>query len=155
MSIEAQGLLAATTDFLLEFDNPVTIEGYSDNVQIQSARYASNWEVSTARAASVARFLVSNGVDRKRLSAVGYGENHPLETNATPEGRAENRRVVIVVARHGNQPRNLNANAAASAFAFIRHDEPQQLDESVRQARTESGGLIFTADETSEEEAEE
>ena len=86
---------------------------------------------------------------------MGYGENHPLETNATPEGRAENRRVVIVVARHGNQPRNLNANGSASAFAFIRHDEPLELDESVRQGRTDSGGLIFTSKEAGEEEAEE
>jgi len=90
-------------------------------------------------------------VERKRLAAVGYGENHPLETNATPAGRAENRRVVIVVARQGNQPRNLNAKGIVSAFAFIRHDEPLQLDESIRQSRTESGGLIFTAPEEVEE----
>ncbi|MCZ6641256.1 MAG: OmpA family protein, partial [Gammaproteobacteria bacterium] len=150
LSAEAQAVLKATAQYLLEFDNPVTIEGYSDNVQV-SGRYASNWELSSARAASVARFLVSAGIDRKRLAAVGYGENHPFKTNATPEGRAENRRVVIVVARQGNQPRNLNAKGTASAFAFIRHDEPLQLDESIHQGRTESGGLIFTAPEEVEE----
>lgn len=150
LSAKARAVLTATAQYLLEFDNPVTIEGYSDNVQA-SGRYASNWELSSARAASVARFLVSAGVERKRLAAVGYGENHPLETNATPAGRAENRRVVIVVARQGNQPRNLNAKGIVSAFAFIRHDEPLQLDESIRQSRTESGGLIFTAPEEVEE----
>ncbi len=155
LSVEAQAILNATAEFLLEFDNPVTIEGYSDNVPTQSARYASNWDLSTARAASVARLLVRNGVDRKRLAAVGYGENHPLETNATPEGRAQNRRVVIVVARQGNQPRNLNAKGASSAFAFIRHDEPLQLDERVHQGRTRSGGLIFTAPEKVDNETEE
>ncbi len=145
LSAEAQAVLKATADYLIEFDNPVTIEGYSDNVPARSGRYPSNWELSSARAASVARYLMSAGVDRKRLAAVGYGENHPLETNATPEGRAENRRVVIVVARHGNQARNLNAKGAVGAFAFIRHDEPLQLDESIRQDRTQSGGLLFTA----------
>ncbi|MCZ6855118.1 MAG: OmpA family protein, partial [Gammaproteobacteria bacterium] len=151
LSSEARSVLKATAQYLLEFDNPVTIEGYSDNVHVQSGRYSSNWELSSARAASVARFLVSAGIDRKRLAAVGYGENHPFKTNATPEGRAENRRVVIVVARQGNQPRNLNAKGTASAFAFIRHDEPLKLDKSIRQSRTESGGLIFTAPEEVEE----
>ncbi len=151
LSTQAKALLKTTADYLLEFDNPVTIEGYSDNVPARSGRYPSNWELSSARAASVARYLANAGVDRKRMAAVGYGENHPLETNATPEGRAENRRVVIVVARHGNQARNLNAKGATGAFAFVRHDEPLQLDESIRQGRTDSGGLIFTAEEEIEE----
>ncbi|MCB1686205.1 MAG: OmpA family protein [Pseudomonadales bacterium] len=141
----ARALLARTASYLKDFDNPVTVEGYTDNVPVHSARYPSNWALSAARAAIVADFLAAAGVDRKRLAAVGYGENHALQTNATPAGRASNRRVVIVVARQGNQPRNLNAGGA-SAFAFVRQGEPAGLDESIRQIRTESGGLLFTSD---------
>ena len=92
----------------------------------------------------MARFLVTAGVERSRLSAVGYGENHALATNATPAGREENRRVVVVVARKGNTPRNLNAGSAQSAFAFVRHEAQDNLSDSVQSYRTESGGVIFT-----------
>src|SRR5690606_22309077 len=123
---------------------PVTVEGYTDNTPIDSARFPSNWELSAARASRVVRFFEAQGVERERLSAVGYGENHALETNATPDARARNRRVVVVVARKGNLPRNLNAAGADSAFAYVRRQQPAGLDESVKQVRTESGGLLFT-----------
>ncbi|MEZ5560803.1 MAG: flagellar motor protein MotD [Pseudomonadales bacterium] len=144
LSPAAAAVIEQTAEFLAEFDNPVTIEGYTDNVPSRSAAYPSNWELSAARAARVARALEGYGIDRERLSAVGYGENHTLATNATPEGRARNRRVVVVVARQGNKPRNLNAGSADSAFAYVRKAEPGQLDESVHQVRTEQGGILFT-----------
>ena len=72
--------------FLAEFDNPVTVEGYTDNVPVSSSRFPSNWELSAFRASVVARFLEQRDVDRDRIAAVGYGENHPVATNATPEG---------------------------------------------------------------------
>lgn len=145
LSEAALAVLTETAAFLQEFDNPVTVEGYTDNTPIQSAVFPSNWELSAARASRVVRFFEKHGVDRERLSAVGYGENHALETNATPEGRARNRRVVVVVARHGNLPRNLNASGGAdSAFAYVRRQQPAGLDASVKQVRTEAGGLLFT-----------
>ncbi|HEX7036009.1 MAG TPA: flagellar motor protein MotD [Pseudomonadales bacterium] len=144
LSESAIVLLTETAAFLREFDNPVTVEGYTDNTPIGSARFPSNWELSAARASRVVRFFEAQGVARERLSAVGYGENHALETNATPEGRARNRRVVVVVARKGNLPRNLNAAGADSAFAYVRRQQPAGLDGSVKQVRTESGGLLFT-----------
>ena len=143
LSSEARVLLAQTADYLGDFDNPITVEGYTDNVPISSVRFASNWDLSSARASSVARSLVGAGIDRKRLAAVGYGENHSLATNATPGGREKNRRVVIVIARQGNQPRNLNAGGGG-AFAFVRQDNQDQLDASVLQLRTADGGLLFT-----------
>jgi chemotaxis protein MotB len=90
----------------------------------------------------VARFLERNGVERDRMSAVGYGENHPLETNATPDGRARNRRVDIIVARRGNLGRNRNAPDQGSAFAHVRHAQVPVLDESVRRIRTDEGWLF-------------
>ena len=95
-----------------EAKNPVTVEGYTDNVPISTARYASNWELSAARAASVVRAFAGLGIDPDRLAAVGYGEQHPVATNATPEGRAHNRRVTIVVARNADAQRGLTTIGA-------------------------------------------
>lgn len=143
---DAEPLLEEVAAYLAGFDNPVTVEGYTDNVPVSSSRFPSNWELSAFRASVVARFLEQRGIDRSRLAAVGYGENHPLATNATPEGRARNRRVDIVVARRGNIGRNRNAQGQGTAFAHVRHAEPAELDETIRQLRTPEGGLLFTSD---------
>lgn len=74
------------------------IEGHTDNVPIHNAEFDSNWELSTARATRIARlFLDLNAVPPERLTAAGYGEFHPVSTNNSPEGRALNRRVDLVV----------------------------------------------------------
>ena len=129
-------------DWLSTFDNPITIEGFTDNLPVSSGKFASNWQLSAARASAVAEGLTLAGIDAERISAVGYGENHPLATNASPEGRAKNRRVVIVVAHDGKDSRNLNASPETSAFAFVRHGEDEALDVPTR--RTAKGGLLFS-----------
>jgi chemotaxis protein MotB len=74
------------------------IEGHTDNVPIHTAEFDSNWELSTARATGIARlFLDMKSIPADRLSAAGYAEFHPVATNDTAEGRAENRRVDLVV----------------------------------------------------------
>jgi chemotaxis protein MotB len=74
------------------------IEGHTDNVPIHNAQMASNWELSTARATEVIRFLIiGHRFAPERLSAAGYAEFHPVASNVTPQGRAQNRRVDIVV----------------------------------------------------------
>ena len=76
------------------------IEGHTDNVAIHTAQFASNWELSTARAIEVIRMLISEmGFPPERLSAGGYAEFHPVSSNATEEGRSQNRRVDIVILR--------------------------------------------------------
>jgi chemotaxis protein MotB len=76
----------------------VRIEGHTDNIPIHNAQFASNWELSTARASRIARFfLETNAIPPQRLSAAGYAEYHPVAPNNTPEGRAENRRVDLIV----------------------------------------------------------
>jgi chemotaxis protein MotB len=79
--------------------HPITVEGHTDNEPIASAQFPSNWELSTARATTVVRFLISRGVSGGRLGAVGYADLHPIASNATPTGRALNRRVEIVLMR--------------------------------------------------------
>jgi len=79
-------------------DLNVGIEGHTDNVPIKRSGWKSNWELSTARALSVLHYLESEkGLSPKRLSATGYGEFHPVASNATAKDRQKNRRVEIVI----------------------------------------------------------
>ena len=74
------------------------VEGHTDNLPIHIAQFDSNWELSTARATRIARdFLDLKAMPPERISAAGYAEFHPVATNDTPEGRAENRRIDLVV----------------------------------------------------------
>jgi chemotaxis protein MotB len=73
------------------------VAGHTDNVKIATPRFPSNWELSTARAVEVVKLLGDSGMDPRNLSAAGYGEFAPVETNDTPEGRAKNRRIEIAL----------------------------------------------------------
>ena len=83
-------------------DQPVAIEGHTDNEPIKHSKWNDNWELSLARARAVLTHLVTEGgVDPSHLSAVGYGEYRPIAPNDTPEGQRANRRVEIVVLPRG------------------------------------------------------
>ncbi|HTW37430.1 MAG TPA: flagellar motor protein MotD [Steroidobacteraceae bacterium] len=90
---------------LKPFENPIRVEGHTDNRPIKTVAFPSNWELSAARAASVVRLFATQGIDPVRLSVIGKGEFQPVQSNATPEGRNANRRVVIVIlSTDGNAP---------------------------------------------------
>ncbi|HUX63886.1 flagellar motor protein MotD [Sulfuricella sp.] len=89
--------LRAVGRVLAQVPNDVQVEGFTDNTPINTAAFPSNWELSTARASSVVRLLAESGAPPERLVAVGYGEFRPVDTNSTPEGRARNRRVTIMI----------------------------------------------------------
>ena len=78
-------------------DNNIGIEGHTDNIPIKYSPWKSNWELSAQRALSVLYYLESEGINPKRLSAIGYGEYQPVASNDTAEGRQTNRRVEIVI----------------------------------------------------------
>jgi chemotaxis protein MotB len=79
---------------------PLRIEGHTDNVPIHTPQFATNWELSTARATAIARLLLERGpINPVNLSAAGYAEFHPIASNGTEEGRAQNRRVDIILLR--------------------------------------------------------
>ncbi|MBI5429597.1 MAG: flagellar motor protein MotD [Nitrosomonadales bacterium] len=82
---------------LSEEDWPVEVEGHTDDIPITTAQFPSNWELSSARASSVVRMLVANGVPEDRLSVVGLASTHPLVPNDSAENRARNRRVSITI----------------------------------------------------------
>jgi chemotaxis protein MotB len=96
---EGQEVLRKVAAVLDQFrDRQIQVIGHTDNVPIRTIRFPSNWELSAARALAAVRFLTEQaGVDPRRVGAVGYGEYRPLADNATPEGRAQNRRIAIVV----------------------------------------------------------
>jgi chemotaxis protein MotB len=79
--------------------HPITVEGNTDNQPIATAQFPSNWELSTARATTVVRFLIAHSVSAGRLAAAGYAALHPVDSNATDAGRSRNRRVDIVLMR--------------------------------------------------------
>jgi chemotaxis protein MotB len=79
---------------------PLRVEGHTDNVPIHTAQFASNWELSTTRATTIARLLLDHpNIHPAALSAAGYAEFHPVASNATEAGRAQNRRVDIILLR--------------------------------------------------------
>ncbi|MCP4748695.1 MAG: flagellar motor protein MotB [Desulfobacteraceae bacterium] len=97
LSPSANGLLEEIGKMVQKIPVPIKIEGHTDNRPITNAQFASNWELSTARAIAVLRYLVNQtGVVPARLSAVGYAQFQPVSANDTVAGRAKNRRVEIV-----------------------------------------------------------
>ncbi len=97
LAADGQALLDDLLPLLEEHEGRVTIEGHTDNVPIATPRFPSNWELSSARASGVVRYLVDRGIDPGILQAVGHADTRPVADNDTPEGRAENRRVSIVL----------------------------------------------------------
>lgn len=90
-------LLADVARQLATVDNQVQVEGFTDNTPIRNAFFPSNWELSAARAGSIVRLFMENGIAPERLVAVGRGETKPTAENDSPEGRAQNRRVAITI----------------------------------------------------------
>lgn len=107
----AQKLLQGLIPFFRKLPNPIVIEGYTDDQPINTAAFPSNWELSSARAVGVVRFIAGNGVTPERLSGVGYGQYHNLKPNDNDIDRQANRRVNIVILREGLSPGTYAASA--------------------------------------------
>jgi chemotaxis protein MotB len=91
-------MLHIIAESLEKIPNHIRIEGHTDSVPICTARFPSNWELSTARATSIVHYLLTtHRFEPTRLSAAGYGEFRPIASNNSSEGRSQNRRVDIVI----------------------------------------------------------
>ncbi|MCG4453674.1 flagellar motor protein MotD [Pseudomonas sp. MMS21-TM103] len=108
-------LIEKIAKILAPYENPVHVEGFTDNLPIKTAQYPTNWELSASRAASIVRMLAMDGVNPGRLASVGYGEFQPVADNATADGRARNRRVVLVVSRNLDVRRSVSGVGSANA----------------------------------------
>jgi len=102
---DGQATLTRIASILNEKGFQIRVEGHTDNVPIHTARFKSNWDLSTARATEVVSLLVEkHGFDPGQISAAGYSEFHPIASNGTPEGRRTNRRVDVVIVARTPQP---------------------------------------------------
>ena len=97
LSVESNQALSVVATLLRADSHDIQVEGHTDDVPISNPSFASNWELSSARASSVVRLFIDSGVDEKRLTAVGHAANMPVAPNDTVEGRARNRRVNVMV----------------------------------------------------------
>jgi len=93
----ANEVLAKIVPVLMENSFYLSIEGHTDNVPINTERFPSNWELSTARASTVIRFLNTQGIPIERMRAIGYADTQPVDSNDTEQGRRANRRVRLVI----------------------------------------------------------
>lgn len=94
---QGRGMVESLMGVLASFDGQISVEGHTDSVPISTARFPSNWELSSARAIAVVRHLERQGFNISRMRAVGYADTQPMEPNATADGRAANRRVELLL----------------------------------------------------------
>lgn len=94
---QGEEVIKRLVEGLSEVEGRISIEGHTDAVPIATTRFPSNWELSTARAIAVVRYLSRRGIDSERMRAVGYADTQPLASNETAEGRATNRRVELLL----------------------------------------------------------
>lgn len=118
LSEKAFPALDALAETLARYPNPVRVEGHTDDRPINTTLFPSNWELSSARAASVVHRFSKHGVSASRLSVLGFGEFRPAQGNDTPAGRGANRRVVIVILAGEGAP------APGDAAGFAQPGEP-------------------------------
>ena len=122
---ESDAILTRLASLVRGTRHRVMIEGHTDDIPIQTARYPSNWELSTARAIAAMRFLVDHNVDADRIGVAGYADQRPVAANDGPDNRATNRRV---------------------EFVFIREAPPE--DEAQRTADATSEGEVAEGNRT-------
>lgn len=117
---EAMPFLQALAEVLVELDRQITVQGHTDNVPIRTAQFPSNWELSATRAVMVVRVLTElYGVPSHDLSAVGYADSRPVTDNLTPENRAKNRRVEIVVQERKPIPQPIETEEPRTALEMF------------------------------------
>lgn len=94
---QALPVLERLAEIVHRLDNPIEVEGFTDNVPIANTIFPSNWELSAARSASVVRLFAEKGVQPQRMVVIGFGEHRPVAANTSEEGKSRNRRVVISI----------------------------------------------------------
>ena len=140
LSVPALEILAQIVGVVKTNSNPIRVEGFTDNVPINNARFPSNWELSAARSAAVVQLFVEEGIAPERLAAIGYGEYQPVDTNETPEGRNRNRRIVLMISKTDELRPELEENAVETPSG------PADPLQGVEKVELEGGGLLFTND---------
>ena len=152
----ADAILQVIYDVIGEVSNYVRIRGYTDNQPINNEIFSSNWELSVSRATAILRVLEAFAMDSARMAVEGYGQYYPDADNATIEGRAQNRKVVIAISKYGLEKSNLLAAPTISVKdveAIKQIPATTEDSNQIRIIRLENGGIRITTrnDETPNE----
>lgn len=133
-----KGLAAA----MLELDRHVRVEGHTDNVPIRTPQFPSNWELSSSRAVIVVRVLSElYGVPAGHLAAVGHADTRPVTANLSPDQRAKNRRVEIIILEHAPPVPGLLPEAGPDV-AGSGNEQPAEMGTAVAPAVPEEGSAL-------------
>ncbi len=118
---DAVPVLKQLADVLKKYPNAIQVEGFTDNVPIDTSIFPSNWELSAHRAASVVHLFMDQGVQPDRMAAIGYGEYRPIADNATAAGRRKNRRVVVVILAGEDARRVIDIEHSRTSAPVVPH----------------------------------
>jgi chemotaxis protein MotB len=143
----AGGILRKICESLKPFPNPIRVEGHTDNRPISTVAYPSNWELSSARAASVVHLFTESGIDPRRLAVIGLGEFRPAQSNESPEGRNANRRVVLVILGSDGAPEGNYADRPSGGDRAIDQGKPAVISNNDAPAAPLGGAAVQTATE--------
>ena len=163
----AEPIIKQISTMLMPYGNVVKVEGFTDNTPISNSTFDSNWELSTARATAVVRLMIAQGIQANRLAAVGYGEYQPAVSNDSSEGRAKNRRIVLMISTSDSlrpqadeimpvdhslyadlsEAGEIDQSAEALAGSTLKAQEVSlqaSLTHHIRQIELGNGGLLLT-----------
>lgn len=130
LSSKALPVLQKVAEAVRNVPNVINVEGYTDNVPISTGFFPSNWDLSSARATSVVKELVKNNIPPTRMSAVGYGEFHPIADNKDDAGRFKNRRVVLVLMSQAFARYGMSDEERAKVLNFAPTEEKEAPEQS-------------------------
>ncbi len=133
----ARQTLGKLAEVLHEAPNGVRVEGHTDDRPIATTQFPSNWELSAARAASVVHLFADSGVQPNRLAMIGYGQFQPRDSNALPEGRNRNRRVMVIILADQTK----DADMPAPQVTGIAGGAGEDLHDGIRNAPVVSKGV--------------
>lgn len=151
----ADPILQEIASTLNDSGNLIRVRGYTDNLAINTERFPSNWELSSARAVAVVRKLQGSGIEPRRMAVEGFGEFNPIASNEAVEGRARNRRVVLAISRFQSltqqEPEVIRPAPVANSAAPAQTEEKESAVEVVR---LPTGGLLIRGKEEKADDKE-
>ena len=143
----ATNILAVIYDILDEVTNFIRVRGYTDNQAINTEIFSSNWELSVYRATAILEVLEDLGMNPARMAIEGYGQYYPSADNATSQGRAKNRKVVVAISKYGLEKSNLLHTPTISVKdveAITKVKEPDEKSDEINIIRLANGGIRIT-----------
>lgn len=153
----ATNILDVIYDVLDEVTNFVRVRGYTDNQAINTEIFSSNWELSVYRATAILQVLESLGMNPARMAIEGYGQYYPSADNATAQGRAKNRKVVVAISKYGLEQSNLLNTPTISVKdveAITKVIELGEKSDEIKIIRLANGGIRITTREESNNTSE-